>query len=100
MKKMQEKSKNTNIHDKAPTPSQTKPYGWQILISQLKRVATKTQDFSMAKDHSPPETKTNQANRQAQTKTSTPSEVENTKFYQKGLDKAQDKQRSLKHKAN
>jgi hypothetical protein len=32
MKKMQEKSKIYNIHDKAPTPPQTKPYGWQIPI--------------------------------------------------------------------
>jgi hypothetical protein len=33
MKKMQEKSKIYNIHDKAPTPPQTKPYGWQTPIS-------------------------------------------------------------------
>jgi hypothetical protein len=33
MRKMQEKSKIYNIQDKAPTPSQTKPYGWQTPIS-------------------------------------------------------------------
>jgi hypothetical protein len=30
---MQEKSKISNIQDKAQTPPQTKPYGWQTLIS-------------------------------------------------------------------
>jgi hypothetical protein len=36
MKKMQEESKIYNIHDKAPTPPQTKPYGWQTPISPRK----------------------------------------------------------------
>jgi hypothetical protein len=34
---------------KAPTPTQTKPYGWQTSSSELKRVVTKPQDFSMQK---------------------------------------------------
>jgi hypothetical protein len=38
MKKMQEKSKIYNIHAKAPTPPQTKPYGWQTPISHRKSV--------------------------------------------------------------
>jgi hypothetical protein len=59
MKKIQEKSKIYNIHAKAPTPSQTNPYGWQISIFQLKRAATKTQSFSMIKDNTPPEAKAN-----------------------------------------
>jgi hypothetical protein len=33
MKKMQEKSKKYNIHAKAPTLPQTKPYGWKTPIS-------------------------------------------------------------------
>jgi hypothetical protein len=33
MKKMQEKRKIYNIHAKAPTPPQTKQYGWQTAIS-------------------------------------------------------------------
>jgi hypothetical protein len=41
MKKMQEKSKIYNIYVKVPIPPQTKPYGWQTLISKLKRVARK-----------------------------------------------------------
>jgi hypothetical protein len=36
MKKMQEKSKIYNIHAKAPTPPQTKPYGWQTPIPSRK----------------------------------------------------------------
>jgi hypothetical protein len=44
---------------KAQTPPQTKPYGWQTPIFQLKRAATKTQGFSMTKDNTPPETKVN-----------------------------------------
>jgi hypothetical protein len=59
MKKMQEKSKIYNIQDKTPTPPQTKSYGWQIPIFQLKRAAIKTQGFSMTKNNTPPETKVN-----------------------------------------
>jgi hypothetical protein len=44
---------------------------------QLKRVATKTQGFSMTKDNTPPE-------------------VENIRFYQLSLDTTQDKHRPLK----
>jgi hypothetical protein len=44
---------------KAPTPPQTKSYGWQTTISQLKRAATKTQGFSMIKGNTPLETKAN-----------------------------------------
>jgi hypothetical protein len=36
MKKMQEKNKIYNIHVKAPTPPQIKPYGWQTPISPRK----------------------------------------------------------------
>jgi hypothetical protein len=36
MKKMQEKREIYNIQDKAPTPLQTKPYGWQTPISPRK----------------------------------------------------------------
>jgi hypothetical protein len=39
---------------------------------ELKRAATKTQGFSMAKDHTPRETKANQTKRQTQPKTPTP----------------------------
>jgi hypothetical protein len=35
---MQEKSKIYNIQDKTPTSPQTKPYGWQTLISPRKSV--------------------------------------------------------------
>jgi hypothetical protein len=40
MNKMQEKRKIYNIRVKAPTPSQTKPYGWQTSSFELKRVVT------------------------------------------------------------
>jgi hypothetical protein len=59
MTEMQEKSKIYKKHAKAPTPPQTKPYGWQTPIFQLKRAATKTQGFSMTKDNTPPEAKVN-----------------------------------------
>jgi hypothetical protein len=72
MRKMQEKSKIYNMQDKAPTPPQIKPWGWQTPSLKLKRVATKTQDFSMAKDHTPSETKANQTKRQTQPNASTP----------------------------
>jgi hypothetical protein len=49
MEKMQEKSKIYNIHVKAPTPPQTKPYGWQTPSFKLKRVARKAQGFSIQK---------------------------------------------------
>jgi hypothetical protein len=49
MKKMQEKSKIYNIHAKAPTLPQTKPYEWQTPCFKLKRVARKAQGFSMEK---------------------------------------------------
>jgi hypothetical protein len=39
---------------------------------QFKRVATKAQDFSMSKDHTPPETKTNKTT-SPQTKANQPS---------------------------
>jgi hypothetical protein len=38
MKKMQDKSKIYNIHAKAPTPPQTKAYGWQTPIAPRKSV--------------------------------------------------------------
>jgi hypothetical protein len=44
----------------------------------------------------PPQTKENQTKRQTQSKTPTPPEVENTRFYQLFLDKPQDKHRSIK----
>jgi hypothetical protein len=65
---------------------------------QFKRVATKAQDFSMSKDHTPPETKTNKTT-SPQTKANQPSappEVENPMFYQMSLDKPQYKYRPLK----
>jgi hypothetical protein len=55
--------------------------------------------FLNAKDHTPPETKENQTKRQTQSKTSTPPEVENTRFYQMSLDKHQDKHRPLKQQS-
>jgi hypothetical protein len=87
MKKMQEKCKIYNIRPKATTPPQTN--------FQLKRAATKTQGFSMTKDNTSPEAKANhklpsnqgnQIRRQTQQKTSTPPEVENTRFHQLSLD--------------
>jgi hypothetical protein len=48
----------------------------------------------------PPETKANKDKRQTQTKTPTPPEVVNIKFYQLSSDKSQDKLRPLKHKAS
>jgi hypothetical protein len=38
MKKMQDKSKIYTIHAKAPTPPQTKPYGWQTPIFPRKSI--------------------------------------------------------------
>jgi hypothetical protein len=58
-RKCKRKTNYISIHYKAPTPPQTKPYGWQTPISQLKKAAIKTQGFSMTKDNIPPETKAN-----------------------------------------
>jgi hypothetical protein len=60
---------------------------------QLKRVATKTRDFSMAKDHTPPEAKSNQIKRQTQSKTPTPPEDKMS------LDKPQGKHMPLKQQS-
>jgi hypothetical protein len=59
MKKMQKKTNYPSIQGKALTFPQTKPYGWQTQIFQLKRAAIKTQGFSMTKDNTPPEAKVN-----------------------------------------
>jgi hypothetical protein len=59
MKKMQEKNKMYNIQAKAPTPSQTKPYGWQTPIFQTQEGSKKSTRFLNAKDHTPPETNVN-----------------------------------------
>jgi hypothetical protein len=53
------KANYTSIQGKTLTPSQTKPYGWQTPIFQLKRATTKTQGFSMIKDNTPSEDKAN-----------------------------------------
>jgi hypothetical protein len=63
--------------------------------SELKRVVTKTQGFSMTKDITPPKSKANQTKHQIQPKTPTPPEVENTRFHQLSLDIPQDKHRPL-----
>jgi hypothetical protein len=55
--------------------------------------------FLNAKDHTPPKIKANQARHQIQSKTATPPEVENTRFYQMSLDKHQDKHRPLKQQS-
>jgi hypothetical protein len=46
-----------------------------------------------------PQTKANQTKRPTQSKTITPPEVENTRFYQLSLDKPQDKHRPLKQQS-
>jgi hypothetical protein len=66
------------------------------LSSKLKKVVTKTQGFSMTKDNTLPKPKANQTKHQIQAKTSTPPEVENTRFHQLSLDTPQDKHRPLK----
>jgi hypothetical protein len=43
---MQEKSKIYNIHTKAPTPPQTKPYGWQTPIPPPPRKSRRIKGFS------------------------------------------------------
>jgi hypothetical protein len=48
-RKCKRKAKIYNIQDKAPTSPWTKAYGWQTPISKLKRVASKTEGFSMQK---------------------------------------------------
>jgi hypothetical protein len=113
MKRMQDKSKISNIHDKAPTPPQTKanhklpqtkPYEWQTPISELKRVVTKIRGFSIQETILPlkpkritsypsNQSKSNQAPNS--TKTSTPPEAENTRFHQLSLDTPQDKHMPL-----
>jgi hypothetical protein len=55
--------------------------------------------FLNAKDHTPYKTKANQIKRQTQQKTSTPPEIENTRFHQINLDKPQGKHRSLKQQS-
>jgi hypothetical protein len=46
---MQEKSKIYNIHDKAPTPPQTKPYGWQRPIPPSRKSANREESRSLVK---------------------------------------------------
>jgi hypothetical protein len=58
-RKCKRKANYPSIQGKALTPPQTKSYGWQIPIFQLKRAATKTHGFSMTKDNTPPEAKMN-----------------------------------------
>jgi hypothetical protein len=55
--------------------------------------------FLNAKEHTPLKTKANQIKRQTQQKTSTPPEVESTRFHQLSLDTPQDKHMPL-NKAN
>jgi hypothetical protein len=59
-----EKQKDMNIQDKTPTPPSTQ--GIRIANTKFKTQEgnKKTQDFSMTKDHTPPEPKTNQTKRQ------------------------------------
>jgi hypothetical protein len=77
-----------------------KPSHWEEKSNfQLKRVATKTQGFSMAKDHTPLETKANKKQALNPTKTPTPPEEENTRFHQFCLDKPQDKLWPLKQQS-
>jgi hypothetical protein len=58
-RKCKRKANYSSIQGKALTLPQTKSYGWQTPIFQLKRAATKTQGFSMTKDNTPPEAKAN-----------------------------------------
>jgi hypothetical protein len=45
MKKIQQKYKIYNIQDKTATPPQTKPYGWQTLISHANQQIKKNKGF-------------------------------------------------------
>jgi hypothetical protein len=58
MRKMQEKSKIYNIQDKAPTPPQIKPYGWQHQFP-TQEGSNQTTRFLNAKGHTPSEAKVN-----------------------------------------
>jgi hypothetical protein len=100
MKKMRDKSKLCNIHVKALTPPQTKPYRWQTPIFQTQEGSNQTTRFLNAKENTPPKTKANQIKRQTQQKTPTPLKVESTRFHQLSLDTPQDKHRPLNNKAN
>jgi hypothetical protein len=71
MKKMQQKNKRIQIYKIEYSPPQNNPKGWQTPSSKLKRAATTIQCFSMAKYHTPLETKANQTKRQTQPNTPT-----------------------------
>jgi hypothetical protein len=105
MKKTQEKSKIYNIHVKVPTPPQTKanhklPLNQAIWMANIKfqtqEGSKQNTRFLNAKDHTPPKPKAKHNKRQTQSKTPTPSEVENPRFYQMSLGKPQDKHMPLK----
>jgi hypothetical protein len=59
MKKMQEKNEIYTYTRKSTNSPSNQVIGMANTNFQLKRVATKAQGFSMIKDHTPPETKTN-----------------------------------------
>jgi hypothetical protein len=66
---------------------------------QTQEGSNQNTSFLNGKNHTPPETKANKNKRQTQPKTSTPPEVENTKFYQLILGKSQIKLRPLKQQS-
>jgi hypothetical protein len=66
---------------------------------QTQEGSKKSTKFLNAKDHTPPEPKAKHNKRQTQSKTQTPPEVENPRFYQISLDKPQDKHRPLKQQS-
>jgi hypothetical protein len=106
MKKMQEKSKEIQIY-KMKHNSPSNQVVWMANTKfETQEDSNQNTRFLNGKKHTPPETnaikqappqtKANQTKCQTQSKTPTPLEVENPRFYQLSLNKPQDKHRPLK----
>jgi hypothetical protein len=96
MKKMQEKSKIYNIQVKSSNSPSIQAIRMATTKFQTQEGSKKGTRFLNAKDHTPPEPKVKHTKRQTQSKTRTPPEVKNPRFYQVSLDKPQDKHMPLK----
>jgi hypothetical protein len=95
MKKCKRKAKDTSIQDRAPTPLKL-GHGMAKTKFKTQKGSNQNSSFSMAKNHTPRETKTHKNKCQTQTMRPTPPEIENTKFHQFSFDKPQHKIRPLK----
>jgi hypothetical protein len=97
-RKCKRKANYTSTHQS--TNSSSNQAIWMANIKfQTQEGSNQNKRFLNAKDHIPPESKTNQTKRQIQSNMPTPPGVENTRFHQLSLDTPQDKHRPLKQQS-